>query len=136
MTQPIYPIIPPEREWPGDVEACAQALVRGANGRRGELAALSLLFRDPDQTIFRADVVDTHIDGLSSARVEWRLLHIGARTGAVHGLSPRARAVVMLACSMASSACRVRLGDLLGDLDEPTRTAFVEAAAYLFRGES
>lgn len=131
MTSTTYYVLPPERDWPGDVEACARALVDGAEGLRGAQAALSLLFRDPDQTIFRADVIDVYVDGIRPAYIRWSDLHRDADSRFLW-LNPRPRALVMLACSMASARCAIRLGSVFPDLDGPTREAFTDAAAYLW----
>jgi hypothetical protein len=130
VTQTTYMILPPGRDWSDDLQLFAQSLVDGARGQHGELAALSLLFRDPDLTVSRADFRDLYVRGIVGPRVEWATLHTDAGCSALP-LSRQARALVMLACSMASRTCTVRLGELLGDIADGPQAAFVDAMAYL-----
>lgn len=126
-----FEILPPGRAWYPGLEQRAQSLVDGAKGDRGQLAALSLLFRDPGLTFFAPEVLDAYTVG---ADVRWLQLHWWAAGlySAAYAIEShrRSRSVIMLACSMASEVCEVRLGDALAELDEDTRKAFVDAMAY------
>jgi len=104
--------------------------VAGADGEQNVEAALGLLFRDPTQIIFRADIVDLFVAGIHPAYVNWRGLWRATRNGEI-SLGLDERAVIMLACSMALVDCHVRWSDHYLDLDLPTRRAWVDAMAHL-----
>lgn len=143
----MYEILPPNRSWPAPVEALALALVDGVEDRDEE-AALSLLFRD-QRRVFARDDIGAHIDvlplrvnsrggaftsdvwtGPASARIDWTRLSAAATPGGGLPLSPGERALILLACSIASVHCYVQLGAALGNLDAENRQAFVDAVAY------
>lgn len=126
----MYEILPPERRWHLDVEALAQALLGSAD--RGEQAALSMLFRDPLLTFSREDIRENYVIDLDdgAVRFDWPELAECAAVGGWVWLSQGARALLQLACSIASVECPVRLGDALGNLDSGNRQAFLDAVAF------
>lgn len=131
MTTTPYYLLPPERTWPSDIETCALALIDGADGQRNIEAALALLFRDPTQVIFRADIADQYIHGIWPAHVHWRQLFRAAAVRGHVALEDDERAAIMLACSMADQSCLTRWADYIPDLDVETRRAWIDAMAYL-----
>lgn len=124
----MYEILPATRTWPPLIEACAQALLDGASDRDEE-AALSLLFRDPQLVFARDDIVEAYVDGLDAAHMDWWSLSIDAESNRLP-LSSGERALVLLACSMATTACHVKLSDAFGSLDAENQQAFIDAMAY------
>jgi len=127
-----YPVLPPERTWPEEVETCAQALVDGADGDRSTLAALSLLFREPSLVVFGAGVQFRYVTafGHRGSDLDWIRLYGDVMHGLL-ALEPEPRAVVLLACCMVSIHCPVRWAGLFPVLSRPVFDAFLAAAAYM-----
>ena len=128
MTAP-YTLIPPTHNWQEDALLLATHLLAAADASRAERAALSLLYRDPGMVWYRLGLTyltteGDHLDwALVSTRAEHRLI-------VAPPLTARERALLLLACSMASRHCPVRLGEVLLDLDQADHVAFRDAVRY------
>lgn len=132
MTQ-SYDVIPAGylAQWSPDTAELARSLVAGADGERGTLAALSLIFRLPSAPWAREDIRARYITEWTPTRsiVLWPVLHHDATQGALP-VSRGERALFLLACSIADERCVVQLAAALRALDNQLREAIAPALAY------
>lgn len=132
MTQ-SYDVIPAGylAQWSPNTADLARSLVAGADGERGTLAALSLIFRLPFAPWAREDIRARYITEWTPTRaiVLWPVLHHDATQGTLP-VSRGERALFVVACSIADERCVVQLATALPALDEQLRAAIAPAMGY------
>lgn len=131
MTPPylITSVIPEDHGWDPSTTQLAEELYTGADSDRDELAALALLFRGPTN-VWTGNAFRQHtVVRCCSRIVDWYAVHSSAESGRLSE-DRRHRALLLLACSLASTACAVRLAARLDELPPQLRDAFAAAVAY------
>lgn len=137
-TSEMFPkILPTDRSgWSPFEERLALELYATNATDRAAAAALRLLYRDPARTLFRPEVSEVCFHTVPSEgpawHIDWERLHSAAEAGRLPSAfgRPEVRALVMLACSLASENCAVRLGPVIAALDPTCRELFLDAVAF------